>query len=191
VWWVRDPDVRTACETYTDFVHQHIGIGCPDYTRLLTDRARLSKRKTYTESTPPGSAFLGSPDFPQALQTAITQHDPAGLLLPGMFNPIGKDPQPDEAKMERFKKLLRERLHGKHILNLSGRDDKLVPYAAGAPFLNVFKKVLDEEPSLNITFQDVLFDNVGHAFPTPMADKAADWLCDILATGDGPVLSKL
>jgi hypothetical protein len=21
---VRDPDVRTACETYTDFVHQHL-----------------------------------------------------------------------------------------------------------------------------------------------------------------------
>jgi hypothetical protein len=24
---VRDPDVRTACETYTDFVHQHLGLG--------------------------------------------------------------------------------------------------------------------------------------------------------------------
>jgi pimeloyl-ACP methyl ester carboxylesterase len=169
-----------------------VGIGCPDYTRLLTDRACLSKRKTYTESTPPGSAFLGSPDFPHALQDAIAQYDPAGLLLPGMFNPVGEDAQPDEAKLERCKKLLRERLQGKQILNLSGRDDKLVPYAVGEPFLKVFKKVLAEDPSLNIAFEDVLFDGVGHAFPKPMADKAADWLCDILANGnDSTVSSKI
>jgi pimeloyl-ACP methyl ester carboxylesterase len=168
-----------------------VGIGCPDYTRLLTDRARLSKRKTYTETTPPGSAFLGSADFPQALQDAIAQYDPAGLLLPGMFNPTGQDPQPDEATMFRCRKLVKERLQGKQILNLSGRDDKLVPYAAGEPFLKVFKQVLAEDPSLNVTFEDVLFDGVGHAFPKPMAEKAADWLCDILAKSDAHVLSKM
>lgn len=166
-----------------------VGIGCPDYTRLMTDRARLSKRKTYTESSPPGSAFLGSADFPPALRDSIAQADPAGLLLPGMFNPVGADVQPDAAKMDRFKTLLRERLQGKQILNLSGKVDKLVPYAAGEPFLKVFKKTLDEEPSLNIGFEDILFDGVGHAFPKPMADKATDWICSLLLKEDGSLIS--
>ncbi|KAF1849004.1 uncharacterized protein K460DRAFT_364929 [Cucurbitaria berberidis CBS 394.84] len=161
-----------------------VGIGCPDYTRLMTDRARLSKRKTYTETSPPGASFLGSPDFPLALQDAIAQYDPAGLLLPGQFNPTSADPQPDKAKLDRFKVLLRERLQGKQILNLSGKVDKLVPYAAGEPFLNVLKGVLQQEPSLNIAFEDVLFDGVGHAFPTAMADKATEWLCNVLAKAE-------
>lgn len=168
-----------------------VGIGCPDYTRLMTDRARLSKRKTYTESSPPGSEFLGSVDFPQALLNSIAKSDPAGLLLPGMFNPVGPDPQPDSAQLERFKALLRERLQGKEILNLSGKVDKLVPYAAAEPFLKVFKTILDEQPSLKIGWEDVLFDGVGHAFPKAMADKATDWLCNVLSRDDGPVVSKI
>ncbi|KAJ4326224.1 hypothetical protein N0V94_000171 [Neodidymelliopsis sp. IMI 364377] len=162
-----------------------VGIGCPDYTRLMTDRARLSKLETYTQSSPPGSEFLGSKDFPQALQDAIAQYDPAGLLLPGHFNPAGDDRAVDRAALDRFKILARERLGGKYILNLSGRDDKLVPYAAGEPFLNVFKQVLKEEPGLDITFEDILYDGVGHAFPKAMADKATDWFCDILAKQEG------
>jgi pimeloyl-ACP methyl ester carboxylesterase len=168
-----------------------VGIGCPDYTRLLTDRARLSKRKTYKDTTPPGSAFLGSPDFPQALQDAIAQYDPAGLLLPGMFNPLGDDTPPDQAQLTRMKALMKEKLQGKRILNLSGQADKLVPYSAGEPFYKIFKQVLAEDSSLDIVFEDVLFEGVEHAFPKPMADKAAEWLCDILATDDGPVSSKI
>jgi pimeloyl-ACP methyl ester carboxylesterase len=168
-----------------------VGIGCPDYTRLLTDRARLSKRKTYTETTPPGAQFLGSADFPQALMEAVAQHDPAGLLLPGIFNPIGDDTIPDQTALNRFNKLVKERLQGKQILNLSGKADKLVPYAAGEPFLNVFKHVLAQDPSLNVVFEDVLFDGVGHAFPPAMAEKAAEWLCDVLAKDEGRVVSKI
>ncbi|CAO2650168.1 Nn.00g014600.m01.CDS01 [Neocucurbitaria sp. VM-36] len=168
-----------------------VGIGCPDYTRLMTDRARLSKRKTYTDTSPPGAAFLGSPDFPKALQDVIAQYDPAGLLLPGQFNPTGPDPQPDKPKLDRMKVLLKERLHGKQILNLSGKADKLVPYTAGEPFLNVFKRVLQEEPGLNIGFEDVLFDGVGHAFPRAMLDKATDWICDVLGKEEALVASKM
>jgi pimeloyl-ACP methyl ester carboxylesterase len=168
-----------------------VGIGCPDYTRLMTDRARLSKLSSYTSTAPPGAAFLGSADFPPALQNAIAQYDPAGLLLPDVFNPTGSDPLPSKAQLERFASLARERLRGKHILNLSGRDDKLVPYAAGEPFLNVFKQVLKDEPGLDIAFEDVLFDGVGHAFPKAMADKATEWLCGVLASEKGAVSSKI
>lgn len=167
-----------------------VGIGCPDYTRLMTDRARLSKRKTYTSTTPPGATFLGSTDFPPALRTAIAQFDPAGLFLPGSFNPTGPDPPPSPAALARFKALVRDRLAGKRILNLSGRDDKLVPYAAGEPFLDVFKQVLRDDPGLDVRFEDVLFDGVGHAFPSQMVDCAAEWLCAVLE-GEGRRGSKI
>jgi pimeloyl-ACP methyl ester carboxylesterase len=169
-----------------------VGIGCPDYTRLMTDRARLSKLQTYTDSDPAGAKFLGSPDFPQALQDAIAQYDPAGLLLPGYFSPTGSEAPPQKATLDRFRILARERLHGKKILNLSGKVDKLVPYAAGEPFVKVLKQVIDEDQSLDIGFEDVLFDGVGHAFPPEMAEKATQWLCDILAREDkGKVASKI
>lgn len=160
-----------------------VGIGCPDYTRLMTDRARLSKRETYTGTNPPGGEFLGSKDFPQALQDAIAQYDPAGLLLPGYFSPTSTDQSISKASLDRFRILARERLHGKKILNLSGKVDKLVPYAAGEPFLKVLKQVLEEDKSLDICFEDVLFDGVGHAFPKEMADKAAEWICGVLEDG--------
>ncbi|KAF2119658.1 Alpha/Beta hydrolase protein [Lophiotrema nucula] len=169
-----------------------VGIGCPDYTRLMTDRARLSKRNTYTDSTPPGSQFLGSADFPQALIDAIAKYDPAGLLLPGQFNPTGSDPDIGQAKLDRLRLLVRERLHGKRMLNLSGKEDKLVPYAAGESFLKVFKQVLNDDESLDVRFEDVLFDGVGHAFPKAMAEKSASWICDLLAKEEHvPVSSKI
>ncbi|KAF1917608.1 Alpha/Beta hydrolase protein [Ampelomyces quisqualis] len=165
-----------------------VAIGCPDYTRLMTDRARLSKRTTYTDTTPPGASFLGSPDFPPALRDAVAQYDPAGLLLPAHFNPVGADSPPS---LDRFKLLVRERLHGKKILNLSGKADKLVPYAAGEPFYKILKHVLSRDESLQIGFDDVLFDGVGHAFPQSMADKATEWICEVLVGEERDVTSKI
>lgn len=158
-----------------------VGIGCPDYTRLLTDRARLSKRIAYTSTSPPGAAFLGSADFPPALIDAVKRYDPAWLLMPGIFNAVGEDAEMSIEARERFRELVRERLHGKRILNLSGREDKLVPYAAGKPFLDTFKQVLAENTDLHVGFEDVLFDGVGHAFPPAMVEKATRWICDLLA----------
>jgi pimeloyl-ACP methyl ester carboxylesterase len=165
-----------------------VGIGCPDYTRLMTDRARLSKRESYTDSEPEGAGFLGSPDFPLALVDATRQYDPAGLLTPGVFNPIGPDNAPD---LPRFKRLIRERLQGKRILNLSGNVDKLVPYAAGEPFLQLFKHVINEDKALDVQLEDVLFDAVGHAFPKGMLDKAGEWICGVLAEDNAHVSSKI
>ncbi|KAJ4984931.1 hypothetical protein SVAN01_09537 [Stagonosporopsis vannaccii] len=158
-----------------------VGIGCPDYTRLMADRARLSRRPSYTASSPPGAAFLGSHDFPPALQRAVAQYDPAGLLLPGVFDPLGPDRPVTAAALARFQSLVRERLGGKHILNLSGGADKLVPYAAGESFLRVFKQVVADDPALDVHFSDEVFDGVGHAFPKAMADRATEWVCDFLA----------
>jgi pimeloyl-ACP methyl ester carboxylesterase len=168
-----------------------VGIGCPDYTRLMADRARLSKLDSWTKSDPPGKEFLGSKDFPLALRKAVARYDPAGLLLPNVYDPTGSDAEVGKATLDRFRVLVRERLHGKHILNLSGQEDKLVPYAAGGPFLKVFKEVLKQDPSLDVGFEDVLFDGVGHAFPHSMAEKASEWICDLLAREEAPVSSKI
>ncbi|KAF1962436.1 hypothetical protein CC80DRAFT_160974 [Byssothecium circinans] len=174
-----------------------VGIGCPDYTRLMADRARLSRLESYTSSSPPGAAFLGSKDFPNALVDAVARFDPAGLLLPGYFDPSAPSPSPppSKAQLDRFKILVRERLHGKQILNLSGEIDKLVPYAAGEQFLQVFKRILAEDPGLDVGFEDVLFEGVGHAFPQSMVEKAAEWICGVVgrdeAEGDGVVCSKI
>lgn len=150
----------------------------------MADRARLSKRPSYTQTTPPGAKFLGSTDFPSALLAAVAKYDPAGLLLPGHFNPVGPDPELGTAALERMKSLLRERLRGKQILNLSGKEDKLVPYAAGDAFLKVFKRVLEQE-GVEVGFEDVLFDGVGHAFPGAMVQKAGDWIGDLLQREGG------
>jgi predicted esterase len=109
-------------------------------------------------------------------------------LTPGVFNPIGEDNSPDLA---RFKKLVRERLQGKRILNLSGKVDKLVPYAAGEPFLDLFKQVIEGDKALNVRFEDVLFDGVGHAFPKGMLEKAGEWICGVLSEENAHVSSKI
>ncbi|OCK77937.1 hypothetical protein K432DRAFT_384272 [Lepidopterella palustris CBS 459.81] len=159
-------------------------IGCPDYTRLMTDRAALSKLETWTSTSPPGSTFLGSDDFPRALIDAVAKYDPAGLLLPGISD--GETPSP--VALQRFKHLVQQHLGGKRILNLCGGVDKLVPYAAGEPFLKVLKKTIEEDPELGVEFEDVSFEGVGHAFSPQMAGKAAQWIGDVLAKGGEPVL---
>ena len=168
-----------------------VGIGCPDYTRLMADRARLSKLPSYVETTPPGVSFLGSPDFPAALIDAVAKYDPAGLARYDPYLLQEQNPEVNKARMDTMKTLLRDRLQGKSILNLSGRDDKLVPYAAGEAFLKVFKQALDEEPGLEIQFEDVLFDGVGHAFPQAMVKKSSEWICGLLAGEDRTIASKI
>ncbi|KAH6621983.1 Alpha/Beta hydrolase protein, partial [Boeremia exigua] len=156
-----------------------VGIGCPDYARLMADRARLSRRETYLSTTPPGAGFFGSPDFPPALVDAVARFDPAGLLLPA-----GADAPVSDPARARFRALVRQRLQGKRILNLSGAEDKLVPYAAGAPFLKVFKEVVADK-ALDVGFEDVLFEGTGHVFSAAMVERAGEWVCEVLGGRGG------
>lgn len=98
-------------------------IGCPDYTRLMTDRARLSKLTTYTTTNPPGSGFLGSEDFPPGLLDAVARHDPAGLLWGQLTTRrAGQEhlsPVTDQDK-EKLIPVMARTLGNKRILNLSG-----------------------------------------------------------------------
>ena len=72
-------------------------------------------------------------------------------------------------------------LKGKAILNLSGGEDKVVPYAAGEPFVRLLQRVAVQHPDLHITFQDTVFGGVGHQFPIPVLQWSVSWVCDLLA----------
>ncbi|KAK5128151.1 hypothetical protein LTR08_004103 [Meristemomyces frigidus] len=162
-------------------------IGCPDYVRLMTDRAIRSKLSTCMDSDPPGRNFLGSKDFPPSLISAVESHDPAGILL-GELNTVTGDDHlhtPSAAEQARLRPIISQRLAGKKILCLSGGKDRLVPYECGEPFLTWLKKAVDPKngwcDGFEIEIEDILDPEGRHEFSTPMRKEAERWLCDLLA----------
>ncbi|EOD47820.1 hypothetical protein GTA08_BOTSDO06752 [Neofusicoccum parvum] len=161
-------------------------IGCPDYTTLMRQRAEKSKLQTWTSSSPAGSHFIGSADFPQALVEAVALYDPAGLLMYGIANPGA----PSAAERQKLVTQVKDRLKGKRILNLSGGADKLVPYVCGEQFLDFLKKTIKEDPTLGLELEDLIYNGVGHETTPAMAQRAVDFICDSLAS-ESPVSSSV
>ncbi|KAK5108668.1 hypothetical protein LTR62_008073 [Meristemomyces frigidus] len=162
-------------------------IGCPDYIRLMTDRAIRSKLSSCTSSDPPGRDFLGSVDFPPSLLAAIEERDPAGLLL-GELDLVTADDHlhpPSKFEQERLRGVLEQRLAGKRILALGGGKDRLVPVKCGAPFLDWLQKATDANGGwagdLNVEIAVVVDPESGHEFSKMMRSRAEAWLCDLLA----------
>ena len=117
-------------------------IGTADYARLMHSRARDQNRASYHGTTPKGSSFLGSADFPQKLIRFVESYDPVGFLLGNVKERIKeatfKPPTPLEM-MTHVRPRMAKHLRGKHILNIAGGADTLVPYSASAPFLRWLK----------------------------------------------------
>lgn len=169
-----------------------IVIGCPDYTRIMSDRARLSKRSTYTEAKPPGSTFLGSYDFPQALVDAVACNDPAGRIFGKLFE-ISPDrlSRKEENKysdltpneIEVLRPIIQNSFYGKRILNLSGGADKLVPYAMGRPFLDWLKGVIRPGGAYGdsgLVLEDFIIDGAQHEVPPSMVNHMQRFLVETL-----------
>ncbi|KAF2435400.1 hypothetical protein EJ08DRAFT_604289 [Tothia fuscella] len=158
-------------------------IGCPDFTRLMCQRAEKSRLKTW------GSNFIGSPDFPPALVNAIVVSDPAGLLLPFEYK-APRNLQADEileptsnAKAQHAK-VLDVTLKNKNILNLSGGADKLVPYSMSEPFLRFLKRAISPEGwwgDNGLVLDDRIFEGVGHESTPAMNAAAVSFITDALA----------
>ena len=162
-------------------------IGCPDYMMLMKDRARLTKLPSWAESSPPGSAFVGSADFPADLVAAVESYDPAGIFLGPITNRSAENytREPTQEEKQRLIPLMRQMLGGKRILNLSGGADKLVPYAQSEPFLTWLKNATRAGPhgwlgNSEVVLEDLIFDGVGHTMTPAMVDKAAAFITNSL-----------
>ena len=168
-------------------------IGCPDYVRLMSDRAQLSKLQTWVGSPHPGSDFLGSADFPPGLVEAVEQYDPAGLLLGNVSdrNEEIYERDPSEAEMKRIRPLMERCLQGKKILNLSGGADKLVPYKCGEPFLKWLKRAISDGAWFGdggVFLEDIVFENIGHETTPNMVKEAVRFVSQLLECAEiGPL----
>ncbi|KAL2816828.1 hypothetical protein BDW59DRAFT_152974 [Aspergillus cavernicola] len=172
-------------------------IGCPDYVNVMADRARLSKRPTWTGTTPPGAGFLGSEDFPTSLLETVRKYDPAGLFLSHLdlsreAEPIRSAPlpEPTESQKVALRPLFTHCLAGKKILNLAGGVDKLVPYHKGETFLTWLKQAIGPDGWFadgTVTFEDIIDQSAGHEVTPKMVDEAVRFIGDVLASGEDDV----
>lgn len=172
-------------------------VGCPDYVRLMTDRAIRSKVPSAMNSDPPGRHFLGSKDFPPPLLAAIEQYDPAGILLGELDTVTGDDHMhpPSEPEKKRLRPIMNERLAGKKVICLAGGKDKLVPYAQSEPFLTWLKKAIDKDQGWwngqGFELEDIMYPESRHEFSSPMRKEAERWLCDYMSRNDDTWSSQL
>lgn len=166
-------------------------IGCPDYVRLMTDRAIRAKLRSTTTSDPPGKDFLGSPDFPQSLMATLEQYDPAGILLSELDVYSADDIKhaPSDTEVKRLRPLVEKTLAGKKIICLSGGKDRLVPHAQSQPFLDWLKRGIAKDGwagDLGIELEDIVDPTSGHQFSAHMRKEAERWIVDLLADDDRP-----
>ena len=189
---VVDPRITTAI----------IIVGCPDFTRLMCQRASKSRLASWNSSSPPGTSFLGSTDFPSALIKALEKSDPASALLPNYLKAdparrgrdwevIAKatDVKVLSSDYDRLAENLNKSLKGKVILNLSGGADKLVPYACGETFFRFLREASKPGGGWwqenEFIFDDRIFEGVGHEITPEMAEVAVTFIGDVLASKIG------
>ncbi len=172
---MQDPRIITAI----------IIIGCPDYVRLMTDRACRSKLESWTRSSPPGAEFLGSKDFPNGLIEAVEKYDPAGLLLGEVKSRRDEvySQDPTEQEKTRLMPLMESSLQGKRILNMAGGADRLVPYKCSEPFLSWLKNATTPNGWFGngkMVFEDIVFDGVGHEMSSGMVKEVHRFVLETL-----------
>ncbi|KAL9131361.1 MAG: hypothetical protein Q9217_000688 [Psora testacea] len=165
-------------------------VGCPDYIRLMMDRARLSKLATYEDSSPPGSSFLGSQDFPRALVDAVESYDPAGSILcriSANTDIFDRDVTATEKQILLPK--MQRSFQNKRMLNMSGGADKLVAYHCSQPFLQWLKRAIAPcgwFSDGDFLLQDIVFEGLGHEMSTDMARKLDAFVIETLTKSYPP-----
>jgi predicted esterase len=149
----------------------------------MTDRARLSKRPSYTTTSPPGRTFLGSPDFPPSLIAAVQAHDPVGILFG--TRPIASPT--NQSETARLRQVLDATLRGKHVLKCSGGSDKLVPYAAAKPFMDFLTEATRPGGwwEGGVSIDDRIYEGVAHEFTGEMVEDSVNWLVGLLEKQGG------
>jgi hypothetical protein len=143
----------------------------------MSDRARLSKRKTFTSSN--GAGFLGSKDFPNALVNSCKKWDPKGILF--------GTSEISARLTDQFRQFFDSKLSGKRILVCSGGVDKLVPYHCSEPFLKFLKDAAGgwyKEGGMYI--EDNVYPGIGHAYSADMVRDTTRFVSDTLAVALRP-----
>ncbi|KAH8602251.1 Alpha/Beta hydrolase protein [Bisporella sp. PMI_857] len=156
-------------------------VGCPDYARLLKDRARLSKRTTYTASN--GADFFGSKDFPNALISSVQKYDPKGILFGSSDIPVSLS----ETERKRLGGILDSRVKGKQLLLCSGGRDKLVPYHCAEPFLQFLKGAIESwYKDGDVSVEDIVYPEAGHECrcSEAMVKDITRFISDVMAEAD-------
>lgn len=184
---IHHPSVRAAIVT----------IGCPDYVRVMSDRARLSKRESYISTDPPGSVFLGSADFPYTLVEMCRRWDPAAYFLSRQSDPSSDDiaggihitsyakkyPIPPKGDRAHLRELLSSSLKNKRILCLSGGSDKLVPYRCTSPFLSWLKRAVGPDgwwSEGGVVLEDFVYEEAGHEVTQGMVGEMVRFVAEAL-----------
>jgi pimeloyl-ACP methyl ester carboxylesterase len=156
-----------------------IVVGCPDYLRVMTDRARLSRLPSYTSDN--GASFVGSPDFPNALVSSVRKWDPKGLLF-------GLDPiaiSPSASEQDRLQRILNAKIKGKSLLVCSGGDDKLIPYHCSVQFMEFLKNSTQGWCAGDgIYVENIVYEGVGHEYSEGMKKDASRFLGGLLESRD-------
>ena len=179
---LRDPRITTGI----------IGIGCPDYVRLMMDRARLSKIADWDSTNP--YKFLSSKSFTRTLCSAVEKHDPAGLIMRELDGASIEDRlhEPSDSERNKISMILDRTLRGKRILLLSGGADKLVPYRCGEPFLVFLKTAINSYYKHGgIVLKDYVFDDVGHEISPEMVGELIRFVDESLGAIVEPSQPKL
>ncbi|KIW11644.1 hypothetical protein PV08_10946 [Exophiala spinifera] len=168
-----------------------VTIGCPDYVRVMSDRARLSKREAWLDSD--GREFLGSRDFPSALVDKVRRVDPVGLLWhgSGLGRRSGQEQLYDGGELSPEEKetvipIMARCLGNKRILNLSGGSDKLVSYQHSKPFLDWLKKSIEKGgwfEGSGLYLEDIVYPGVGHEVPPDMVSDMITFINETLEEG--------
>jgi hypothetical protein len=147
----------------------------------MSDRARLSKLKSYTETK--GSSFFGSRDFPNALVSSVQKWDPKGQLFGSSDVPIEA---PSETEQQRLREILDKKIKGKRVLVCSGGADKLVPYHCGEPFLKFLKNAASGwYKDGDVYVEDIVYPGIGHAYSEGMVKDVTRFIGDILTDAAG------
>ncbi|RMZ91930.1 hypothetical protein DV736_g824, partial [Chaetothyriales sp. CBS 134916] len=173
---LHDPRVTAAIVT----------IGCPDYERLMTDRARLSKRKAWLEGN--GAHFISSADFPPSLADSVRRWDPAGIVF-GTLRDAGRLKGQEhllphtQRETAALQPVMARCFGNKRILCLSGGADRLVPYKQAEPFMQWLKAASGKGGFFEnggLYLHDVVLPGVGHDVPPKMVEYMIRFVIDTL-----------
>lgn len=159
-----------------------IALGCPDFRRLMSDRARLSKRKTWLQSQ--GMNFVRSRDFPPALVESVKKYDPVGLLWgrERLHRFLWRDAMSAKER-DKIMPLMAKCFENKRLLCLSGGADKLVRREYCTPFLDWLKKSIGKGgwlEDMGTYLEDRVYPGVGHEVPGFMVDAMVNFVNETL-----------